>query len=424
MKIEAKNIEVPDNSGQEVPDLQPLREPGPQNVNDNSPLGLFSQFFDDLNLDKIVEATNRYAERSHLCTSCSGQSLDRDELRRYLGVPILLGINRTRNYAMAWNKKTSQYLPNLTNLMTRHRYEAISSFIHLVTPEEEAANSTDPLEKILPLYQHIEKKCLDLHQPLQELSIDERMVKSKARSFFRQYIRNKPQKWGFKLWVVADPTGYTVDFDIYCGARRTTSSSGKGLAYDVVVELLKPFLFQGYLLFCDNFYSSPQLFEDLLQSGIFATGTLKVGRQGVPPEVKQLKAVLESQKVPRGTGYYYQQPSSPLIYCCWKDSKTVTVASTSYQCHSRDTIQRRLADPNTNRPTQVDIPIPEAIHQYNKYMGGVDKSDQYLSYHPVHRQTPCYWKTLFFHFIDIAVNNAFILHNWSRMRNRNNEFIL
>ena len=155
-----------------------------------------------------------------------------------------------------------------------------------------------------------------------------------------------------------------------------------------------------------------------MKSGIFATGTLKVGKQGVPPEVKQLKAVLESKKVPRGTGYYYQQPSSPLIYCCWKDSMMVTVASTRYQGHSRDTIQRRLADHNTNRPTQVDIAISEAIHQYNKYMGGADKSNQYPSYHLVHRQTPRYWKTLFFHFVDIAVNNAFILHNWSRMENK------
>ena len=60
------------------------------------------------------------------------------------------------------------------NLMTRHRYEAIFSFIYLVTPEEETANSTNPLKMILSLYQHIEKKCLDHYQLLQELSIDEK----------------------------------------------------------------------------------------------------------------------------------------------------------------------------------------------------------------------------------------------------------
>lgn len=50
----------------------------------------------------------------------------------------------------------------------------------------------DPLQKIQPLHDSIKSECLELHQSLRELSIDERMVKSKARTHFRQYIRNKP----------------------------------------------------------------------------------------------------------------------------------------------------------------------------------------------------------------------------------------
>ena len=44
-------------------------------------------------------------------------------------------------------------------------------------------------------------------------------------------------------------------------------------------------------------------------------------------------------------------------------------------------------------------------------MEGVDKSDQLLSYHNVLRKTLRYWKTLFYHMIDIAAVNAFILYN-------------
>lgn len=51
------------------------------------------------------------------------------------------------------------------------------------------------------------------------------------------------------------------------------------------------------------------------------------------------------------------------------------------------------------------------IEKYNTYMGGVDKSDQYLAYHNVLRKTVCYWKTLFYHMIDIAAVNASILYN-------------
>ena len=51
------------------------------------------------------------------------------------------------------------------------------------------------------------------------------------------------------------------------------------------------------------------------------------------------------------------------------------------------------------------------IEKYNAYMGGVDKSDQLLSYHNVLRKTLRYRKTLFYHMIDIAAVNAFILYN-------------
>ena len=42
-------------------------------------------------------------------------------------------------------------------------------------------------------------------------------------------------------------------------------------------------------------------------------------------------------------------------------------------------------------------------------MGGVDKSDQLISYHRALRQTKRYWKTLF-HLIEVAVTNSFILY--------------
>ena len=52
------------------------------------------------------------------------------------------------------------------------------------------------------------------------------------------------------------------------------------------------------------------------------------------------------------------------------------------------------------------------VKAYNKYMGGVDKSDQYLSYHSILRKTVRYWKTPFYHLVDLCVVNAFILYNW------------
>ena len=37
----------------------------------------------------------------------------------------------------------------------------------------------------------------------------------KGRGHGRENSVARWQKWGFKYWIIADPTGYTVDFDVY-----------------------------------------------------------------------------------------------------------------------------------------------------------------------------------------------------------------
>ena len=62
-----------------------------------------------------------------------------------------------------------------------------------------------------------------------------------------------------------------------------------------------------------------------------------------------------------------------------------------------------------------DVPIPIAVQKYNSYMGGVDKSDQFISYNRISRKTVWYWKTFFYHLLEIVTTNSSIIHNWIRM---------
>ena len=213
-------------------------------------------------------------------------------------------------------------------------------------------------------------------------------------------MKNNPTKWGFKLWVLADMTGNTVDFNVYTG--KSAERSDRGFSHDVVMQLVEPLAFQGYEVY-------PALFEDLLQLGITATGTFRINRRGLPDDVVSLKAALEKGKVSRGTGYYIRDEKAKVVYCVWKDTRVVSVMSTAHPGHqSENKVSRHCLDADGKRTMEIPRPIP--IEYYNHYMG-VDKSDQFLSYHNVLRKTVRYWKTLFYHMIDVGVVNAFVLYN-------------
>jgi len=112
--------------------------------------------------------------------------------------------------------------------------------------------------------------------------VDERMVKSKGRFSIRMFAKDKPVKFGFKLWVVADSiNSYTYDFNVCCGKCGTVVSEN-GLAYDVVFDLVSSLLDQGYELYFDNYYTSLQLVSDLLNRKTYVCGTAAENRRGFP----------------------------------------------------------------------------------------------------------------------------------------------
>ena len=285
-----------------------------------------------------------------------------------MSLVVYFGVVKLCAFTDYWRVGNLYGLPFPKKVMTGKKFLRISQSLHLCSLEMDAANDQkrgtlafDRLAKLKPLYEEIREACRTNYHPSQEISIDERMVASKARIALKQYMKNKPVRWGFKLFVLADArNGYTWDFFIYEG--KVQGKTGKGLSYDIVMGLLDTHLLgTGYKLYVDNFYTSPTLFTDLLQKRIWACGTIRTNRIGFP------KSKINSlvSKSARGSIRWIREGS--ILFVQWRDTRDVFMCSTLHTAHAEETIQRRLKDADGHWAL-MDFPVPPAVKEYNRYV--------------------------------------------------------
>ena len=57
----------------------------------------------------------------------------------------------------------------------------------------------------------------------------------------------------------------------------------------------------------------------------------------------------------------------------------------------------------------IEIPCPDIVQRHNKSMGGVDLADHLLALYRINTKANKYYHKLIYHFIDMAVVNAWLL---------------
>ncbi|KAK7504138.1 hypothetical protein BaRGS_00004442 [Batillaria attramentaria] len=160
---------------------------------------------------------------------------------------------------------------------------------------------------------------------------------------------------------------------------------------------------QGYHVYFDNFYSTVQLAEDLRNQDTLCCGTLLTNRKGVPLSFKDSKAFAKNR---RGEVRWKTQGNVVFLQCL--DNKPVTLISTVHtKANLSGFVKRRTKVQGRYRP--IHVRQPKVVDDYNINMSGVDRSDQPINKYETLRKTNRWWKTLFFHFLDVAKVNSYIL---------------
>ena len=107
----------------------------------------------------------------------------------------------------------------------------------------------------------------------------------------------KPNRFHIKLFQVCEAiSGYVLGFSVYTGKNgRNIVDNCKVMDLNcsattkVVIGLMDyvSLLDKGYWVYMDNYYTSPELFEELYNRDTFACGTVRWSRKGMPLGVTQ-----------------------------------------------------------------------------------------------------------------------------------------
>jgi hypothetical protein len=366
----------------------------------NNPTLIFKNIIDTDICSIIINESNQYANQKG-----TNLGLTEEEFYAFLGILIFMGIHYLPSVRLYWSEDENFHVSRISRVMPLKRFLKILRFLHLNNNEEQPEADSpdfDKLYKIRPLLDHLSRKYSELFAPSRFLSIDESMAAFKGRSTLKQYMPLKPIKRGFKIWAIACAvSGFLLKFEVYTGKKD--SNPELGLGGNVVNFLSQPYTEQNRCLFFDNFFSSVNLFETLLDKNTFACGTIRWDRAEYPVTFMKPNGELEKHE------HDFAQCQNPLEISVvkWKDrgAKPVSVISNMHNPCKTEMVLR------TNHiGIRESVKCPKAVADYNRYMGGVDLFDQHMAPYSISRKSRKWWIKLFYYFIESAIVNSFILH--------------
>lgn len=134
--------------------------------------------------------------------------------------------------------------------------------------------------------------------------------KGKTTGNLRQYIKNKPDKWGFKVFERASEDGFIRDMVLYQDKTTleahdvplTPEQKVLGATSQIFAVLASTMSSPTIAIFADNFFTSMALVRYLRDQNCRYTGTARDNRIRNPP-LKSIKE-MEKKAVPRGTYDY------------------------------------------------------------------------------------------------------------------------
>lgn len=170
-------------------------------------------------------------------------------------------------------------IPDVMSLDTFRKISRVIRFDDKQTRIVQRAN--DKLAAIRLVWNKRVERLPMMYNPGPNVMVDESLVPFRGRCPFRQYIPSKPAKYGIKIWAACDSTtSYAWQMQVYTG-KSVSGEQEKNQGMRVVLDVTEGL--RGHTIFCDSFFTSHALSQELLKRRLTTVGTIRNNKPELPP---------------------------------------------------------------------------------------------------------------------------------------------
>jgi hypothetical protein len=295
--------------------------------------------------------------------------------------------------------------------ISRKRFQHLLRLIHVMNKDTFVTDKSnpdyDPIGKIRWLLENLVKNFRVHFNPSEFICVDESMIQYNGRYCgFIQFMPLKPITHGLKVLALAcSQSKFVFELDVYLwpALEPKTHPKYRGFKYSsgvgIVTRLTHGLDGHYYTVACDNAFTSPELFDDLLKRGIYGIGTVNLKRVGIPKSLD----IPEDER--RGTLYIRMHRDRRMSCVHWSDYKGVMFLSTKV-----DPVAPNTAVRHHSGQKKLEVPTSPMQILYSRNMHGVDVQDQLRGSYPAAIPTKKWWHQVYWFGVDTTLTNSFITY--------------